>query len=314
MTSLIKNSDETKPSLLKQAALQIIAGGSAGFVEVCIMHPLDLVKTRLQIQNKSTTNPGKTVNQVYYNGVIDCFRKMYQREGLLSYWKGILPPILAETPKRATKFVCFEQYKRFFMFGHDKATPITYSLAGLGAGATEAIIVNPFEVVKVNLQSNRAKSTEAPTTLSVARKIIEKDGFGLRGLNKGLTATIGRNGVFNMIYFGFYHSVKDHFPAYEDPTKEFMRKVGIGFMSGSIASVANIPIDVAKSRIQGPQPIPGQIKYRTTCSSILLIAREEGFRALYKGLLPKILRLGPGGALLLLVYEYAYEYLQERLL
>lgn len=26
-----------------------------------------------------------------------------------------------------------------------------------GAGATEAIVVNPFEVVKVNLQSNRAK-------------------------------------------------------------------------------------------------------------------------------------------------------------
>lgn len=40
--------------LLKQAALQIISGGSAGFVEVCIMHPLDLVKTRLQIQNKKT--------------------------------------------------------------------------------------------------------------------------------------------------------------------------------------------------------------------------------------------------------------------
>lgn len=109
-----------------------------------------------------------------------------------------------------------------------------------------------------------------PSTFSVARKIIEKDGLGLRGLNKGLTATIGRNAVFNMIYFGFYHSVKDHFPAYEvrlsyenpakrcillygafqDPTKEFIRKVGIGFTSGTIASIANIPIDVAKSRIQ----------------------------------------------------------------
>lgn len=42
-----------------------------------------------------------------------------------------------------------------------------------------------------------------------------QDGLGLRGLNKGLTATIGRNGTFNMIYFGFYHSVKEHFPAYE---------------------------------------------------------------------------------------------------
>lgn len=46
--------EKPKISLLKQAALQIVAGGSAGFVEVCIMHPLDLVKTRLQIQNKTS--------------------------------------------------------------------------------------------------------------------------------------------------------------------------------------------------------------------------------------------------------------------
>lgn len=59
------------------------------------------------------------------------------------------------------------------------------------------------------------RSKETPTTFSVAREIIKKDGFGLQGLNKGLTATIGRNGIFNMIYFGFYHSVKDYFPAYE---------------------------------------------------------------------------------------------------
>jgi hypothetical protein len=28
------------------------------------------------------------------------------------FYKGILPPILAETPKRATKFFTFEQYKQ----------------------------------------------------------------------------------------------------------------------------------------------------------------------------------------------------------
>lgn len=81
-----------------------------------------------------------------------------------------------------------------------------------------------------------------------------------------------------------------------------------------MGSVANIPIDVAKSRIQGPQPVAGQIKYRTTVGSMILIAREEGFAALYKGLLPKVMRLGPGGAIMLLVYEYTYDYLRERLL
>lgn len=47
---------------------------------------------------------------------------------------------------------------------------------------------------------------------------------------------------------------------------------------------------------------------------MILVAREEGFAALYKGLLPKVMRLGPGGAIMLIVYEYTYEYLQERLL
>lgn len=117
---------EQKPSILKQAAFQIVAGGSAGFVEVCIMHPLDLVKTRLQIQTRLSA---VAANQVYYNGVAHCFATMYRKEGVLSYWKGILPPILAETPKRATKFVCFEQYKRFFLFGSEKPTPIVSNFA-----------------------------------------------------------------------------------------------------------------------------------------------------------------------------------------
>jgi len=35
----------------------------------------------------------------------------------MAIYKGILPPILAETPKRATKFFTFEQYKKLFSMG-----------------------------------------------------------------------------------------------------------------------------------------------------------------------------------------------------
>lgn len=70
-----------------------------GFVEVCIMHPLDLVKTRLQIQ-KTPILPDDPKS---YKGIFDCFKKMYKYEGVTSFWKGIIPPILAETPKRAVK-------------------------------------------------------------------------------------------------------------------------------------------------------------------------------------------------------------------
>lgn len=63
-------------------------------------------------------------------------------------------------------------------------------------------------------------------------------------------------------------------------------------------------MQVVKSRIQGAHPIPGVVpKYNWTYPSLALILREEGAAALYKGFVPKVLRLAPGGGVLLLVVE-----------
>jgi hypothetical protein len=55
--------------------------------------------------------------------------------------------------------------------------------------------------------------TQQPSTFAYARQIIKKEGLGFQGLNKGLTATLGRHGIFNMVYFGFYHNVKNIIPS-----------------------------------------------------------------------------------------------------
>ncbi|XP_067894428.1 mitochondrial 2-oxodicarboxylate carrier isoform X2 [Heterodontus francisci] len=267
------------------------------------MHPLDVVKTRFQIQR------GKG-DATSYKSLGHCFKTIFHQEGILGFYKGILPPILAETPKRAVKFLTFEQYKKILSYA-SLPSGVIFTVAGLGSGLTEAVVVNPFEVVKVSLQAQRNSFSQQPSTFAYAREIIRSQGFGLRGLNRGLTATLGRHGVFNMIYFGFYFNVKNIIPVNEDPAMEFLRKLGIGLLSGTIASCINIPFDVAKSRIQAPQPKPGMIKYRTCFSTIKTIYREEGFFALYKGLVPKIMRLGPGGAVMLLVYEYSFAWLQK---
>uniref|UniRef100_A0A674J154 Mitochondrial 2-oxodicarboxylate carrier n=1 Tax=Terrapene triunguis TaxID=2587831 RepID=A0A674J154_9SAUR len=209
-----------------------------GLVEICLMHPLDVVKTRFQIQR------GKT-DPTSYKSLGDSFRTIFRTEGLFGFYKGILPPIMAETPKRAVKFFTFEQYKK--LLGHASLSPgLTFAVAGLGSGLTEAVVVNPFEVVKVSLQANRNAFTE-------------------------------------------------------EPTLEFLRKFGIGLVSGTIASIINIPFDVAKSRIQGPQPEPGEIKYRTCFKTM----------ATGSNLILKIMSSFLGGAVMLLVYEYAYAWLQE---
>ena len=47
-----------------------------------------------------------------------------------------------------------------------------------------------------------------PGTWYFAREIVKKDGFGTKGLLKGMTATLGRNGLFNAVYFGSYYNMK----------------------------------------------------------------------------------------------------------
>lgn len=57
----------------KDCCMQIAAGGTAGFVEICIMHPLDVVKTRFQFQ--------KGFGTANYTSISDCFRKTIKNEG-----------------------------------------------------------------------------------------------------------------------------------------------------------------------------------------------------------------------------------------
>uniref|UniRef100_A0A4W3GKN1 Mitochondrial 2-oxodicarboxylate carrier n=1 Tax=Callorhinchus milii TaxID=7868 RepID=A0A4W3GKN1_CALMI len=291
-----------KKSLLNQTTMQQEKLALNSVVELRLLNSLSFFP-RFQIQ-RGKNDPNS------YRSLSHCFQTILRQEGILGYYKGIFPPILAETPKRAVKFFTFEQYKKILNYT-SLPSNLIFTIAGLGSGLTEAIVVNPFEVVKVSLQAQRNAFSEQLSTFAYAREIVRSQGFGLQGLNKGLTATLGRHGVFNMIYFGFYFNVKNIIPAEEDPVLEFLRKVGIGLLSGTIASCVNIPFDVAKSRIQGPQPILGEIKYRTCFSTMNTIYREEGFFALYKGLVPKIMRLGPGGAVMLLVYEYSLAWLHE---
>jgi len=79
--------------------------------------------------------------------------------------------------------------------------------------------------------------------------------------------------------------------------------------SGGIVLTIAYRFDVVKSRIQNTTRVPGVIpKYNWTLPSVALVAKEEGFSALYKGFIPKVLRLGPGGGILLVVFTIVVDY------
>jgi solute carrier family 25 2-oxodicarboxylate transporter 21 len=267
--------------------IHVFAGASAGLVEVLIMYPLDVVKTRLQLQHGT----GK------YTSVVQTFKTIIAEEGFGNLYRGIVSPILAEAPKRAIKFSSNEQYKRFLSDSKGKVTTFGASIAGAGAGITEAFINCPFEVVKVRLQSPDALSLYK-NTFDAAVKIGSQE--GPLALYKGLEAQLIRNAVWNAAYFGTINYCKSIMWTPKNKGSESFRNFLAGFIAGTVGTTLNTPFDVVKSRVQNTRT--GQMPW--TIPKLIEIFKQEGFKALFKGYVPRILRLGPGGGIMLLAFDF----------
>ena len=201
-------------------------------------------------------------------------------------------------------------------------TAYVSAMSGLIAGAPEATIVTPAQIVKVRLQAKEHRGKYRGPIDCIGKLYREE---GLLAFTIGLPPTIWRNCIWNTIYFGTMHKVKQLFPKSDKYTH--FENMCITFTSGlagaGFATCFNAPFDVVKSRMQSqllynpilmsPNPsmmtIPidmpkTPLKYRSTMQSLYTILTEEGLASCYKGFRPKIIRMSVGGAVAMCVYEF----------
>ncbi|KAM3065116.1 hypothetical protein ACMFMF_011421 [Clarireedia jacksonii] len=284
---------------------QFAAGAIAGVSEILVMYPLDVVKTRVQLQT------GKEVGADHYNGMVDCFRKIIKNEGFSRLYRGIEAPILMEAPKRATKFAANESWGKFYrdIFGVAKMNQSLSVLTGATAGATESFVVVPFELVKIRLQ-DRASAGKYTGMVDCVTKIVKTE--GPLALYNGLESTMWRHILWNAGYFGCIFQVKALLPKADNKKQETLVNLVSGATGGTVGTILNTPMDVVKSRIQNSPKIAGSVpKYNWAWPALATVMKEEGFGALYKGFLPKVLRLGPGGGILLVVFTGVTDFFRK---
>jgi solute carrier family 25 2-oxodicarboxylate transporter 21 len=281
---------------------RLIAGGIAGTTEILVMYPLDVVKTRAQLN----AAPGQSIP------IWSTMVNIVKQDGFARLYRGIAPPIAMEAPKRAVKFAANSTYSAWM------ADPVTGKLTqrnailcGMAAGITEAFVVVPFELVKIRLQAKENLGVYKNTT-DALKKILKNE--GPLALYKGLESTMWRNAAWNGGYFGLIHWLTIQLPKPKTEGQTMMRDFVAGAVSGTFGTMLNTPFDTAKTRIQNQGALlkPGQVpKYGWTLSACKTIYQEEGALALYKGFLPKVLRLGPGGGILLVVFKKVSQVLEE---
>lgn len=216
-----------------------------------------------------------------------------------------------EAPKRATKFAANDSWGSFYrnLFGMPQMTQSLSVLTGATAGATESFVVVPFELVKIRLQ-DKAQAHKYDGMVDCVTKIVKNE--GILSLYNGLESTMWRHILWNAGYFGCIFQVKSLLPKSESKSQQIRNDLLSGAIGGTVGTMLNTPMDVVKSRIQNSPKVAGSVpKYNWAWPALGTVMREEGFSALYKGFLPKVLRLGPGGGILLVVFTGVMDFFRQ---
>ena len=163
----------------------VIAGALSGLAELLIMFPLDVVKTRAQLQQEG-------VKQQL--GVARSFISIIEEGGIRRLYRGILAPAIQEPIKRSVKFTANSIFSKYFPNDNFQSR----FAAGALAGMSECVGIAPFEVVKVRMQAaNRVSAYKSSP--ACAQQIFVNE--GLAGFARGIESALWRNGSWNGTYF-----------------------------------------------------------------------------------------------------------------
>ncbi|XP_028551534.1 mitochondrial succinate-fumarate transporter 1 [Dendrobium catenatum] len=159
-----------------------------------------------------------------------------------------------------------------------------------------------IQVVKIRLQQQRGLSPELlkyKGPIHCARTIIHEEGFF--GLWAGAAPTVMRNGTNQAAMF----TAKNAFDVilwkkHEGDGKVLQpwQSMISGFLAGTCGPICTGPFDVVKTRLMAQSKSDGELKYKGMIHAIRTIYVEEGVLALWKGLLPRLMRIPPGQAIM----------------
>ncbi|CAO3616609.1 unnamed protein product [Cunninghamella echinulata] len=168
------------------------------------------------------------------------------------------------------------------------------------------MVVSPMDLIKIRLQAQRhsmADPLDIPKYRNAphaAYTIVKEE--GISALYKGVTLTALRQATNQAANFTAYQEFKkvarkwqnlEELPSYQH--------LILGGVSGAMGPLSNAPIDTIKTRIQKSSAKgSGWERFKIVTSEIYY---KEGFRAFYKGLTPRVLRVAPGQAVTFMVYE-----------
>ena len=280
------NTDDARTKPKSSAVRSVIAGSSAGAVEIAITYPFEFWKTRAQLNRR----------------LPDSKKLPWPRFPSKEWYAGCTTLIIGNSIKAGVRFVAFDAYKNMLADVDGKVSGPRTVAAGFGAGITESLLaVTPFESIKTQLIDDRKRAQPRMRGFLHGSALIARE-KGIRGFFQGFVPTTARQAANSAVRFSTYTWIKQFAESYVAPGEKLgmISTFGIGSLAGLVTVYTTMPLDTVKTRMQS---LEARQLYKNSFACAATIYKNEGVLTFWSGALPRLGRLSMSGGIVFAMYE-----------
>ncbi|OLL24852.1 Citrate/oxoglutarate carrier protein [Neolecta irregularis DAH-3] len=258
----------------------ILLGACLNMFEVTTLgQPLEVTKTHM------AANRG--------DGLINSFRNIWARGGILGFYQGLLPWawIEASTKGAVLLFTASELEHTAKVAGSSNF--VAGILGGMGGGIAQAYATMGFctcmKTVEITRLKVAAGGQKPPGTFQVFMDIYRRE--GIKGINKGVNAVAIRQCTNWGSRIGLSRlaesCIRDIRGLKQDSSLTPLDKICASVLGGGL-SAWNQPIEVIRVEMQSAKNDPNRPQKLSIVTTAKYIYANNGFKGLYRGVTPRI--------------------------
>lgn len=270
-----------------------------GMGATVFVQPLDLVKNRMQMSGVGGAAKA-------HKSSLHAIASILRQEGVFGVYNGLSAGLLRQATYTTTRLGVFTSLME--RFKSPDGTPPSFIMKcalGMTAGAVGSFIGTPAEISLIRMTSDGRLPVEQQrkyTSVFNALYRITKE-EGILTLWRGCGPTVVRAVVVNAAQLATYSQAKQSLLSTAYFKDDLLCHFVASMISGLATTLASMPVDIAKTRIQNMKIVDGKPEYRGALDVFVRVIRQEGIFALWKGFTPYYFRLGPHTVLTFIFLE-----------
>lgn len=262
-----------------------------------VVQPLDLVKNRMQLSG--------TTGKKEYRSSMHALTSIMKNEGVFAVYNGLSAGLLRQATYTTTRLGTYAFLLERFT---EKDKPLSFGMKavlGMTAGGIGSFVGTPAEIALIRMTGDGRLPVEQRRNytgvVNALTRITKEE--GVLTLWRGCTPTVLRAMVVNAAQLATYSQAKQALLASGKVQDGIFCHFLASMISGLATTIASMPVDIAKTRIQSMKVIDGKPEYKNAFDVWGKVIKNEGIFALWKGFTPYYMRLGPHTVLTFIILE-----------